>query len=81
MGGAAFSAFLDHMNRCYREQVINPLFQNSPDGTRAAAEFELDGEFLHTDSDLLPATGQCYRLRVGAFFDFRRADRAGQQSL
>jgi steroid delta-isomerase-like uncharacterized protein len=34
-----------------------------------AAEFQLEGEYLLTDSDLPPARGQRYRLRVGAFFD------------
>lgn len=68
-GKAAFAAFLDHMNRCYRERVIDPVFLGSPDGTRVAAEFQLEGEYLLTDSDLPPARGQRYRLRVGAFFD------------
>ncbi|MEV4934694.1 ketosteroid isomerase-related protein [Sphingobium sp. LSP13-1-1.1] len=68
-GKAAFAAFLDHMNRCYREQVIDPVFLSSSDGTRAAAEFQLEGEYLLTDSDLPRARGQRYRLRVGAFFD------------
>ncbi|MBO9379651.1 cytosolic protein [Sphingomonas histidinilytica] len=68
-GKAAFAAFLDHMNSCYREQVIDPVFLSSPDGARAAAEFQLEGNYLHTDSDLPPAHGQRYLLRVGAFFD------------
>jgi len=68
-GKAAFAAFLDHMNRCYRERVIDPVFLSSSDGTRAAAEFQLEGEYLQTDSDLPPGRGQRYRLRVGAFFD------------
>ena len=70
-GKAAFAEFLDHMNRCYREQVIDPLFLTSADGERAAAEFMLDGHYLETDSDLPSATGQTYHLRVGAFFDLR----------
>ncbi|WP_323810157.1 ketosteroid isomerase-related protein [Sphingobium baderi] len=68
-GKTAFAAFLDHMNRCYKERVIDPVFLSSGDGTRAAAEFQLEGEYLQTDSDLPPARGQRYRLRVGAFFD------------
>lgn len=70
-GKAAFADFLDHMNRCYKEQVIDPVFLLSSDGTRGAAEFMLDGQYLQTDSDLPPATGQRYRLRVGAFFELR----------
>ena len=68
-GKAAFAAFLDHMNRCYRERVIGPVFLTSADGARAAAEFQLEGEYLQTDSDLPPARGQRYQLRVGTFFD------------
>lgn len=67
-GKQAFADFLDHMNRCYREQVIEPVLLTSPDGARAAAEFMLEGEYLATDAGLPPATGQRYRLRVGAFF-------------
>ena len=67
-GKAAFAAFLDHMNRCYKERVIDPAFLSTADGARAAAEFQLEGEYLQTDSDLPPARGQHYRLRVGAFF-------------
>jgi steroid delta-isomerase-like uncharacterized protein len=67
-GKQAFAEFLDHMNRCYREQVIDPVFLTSADGTRGAAEFMLEGEYLATDPGLPSASGQFYRLRVGAFF-------------
>ena len=67
-GKQAFADFLDHMNRCYREQVIDPVLLTSADGTRGAAEFMLEGEYLATDAGLPPASGQSYRLRVGAFF-------------
>ncbi|ATP21596.1 MULTISPECIES: ketosteroid isomerase-related protein [Sphingobium] len=70
-GKAAFAEFLDHMNRCYREQVIDPVFLTSADGQRAAGEFMLKGEYLETDTDLPPASGQRYLLRVGAFFELR----------
>lgn len=70
-GKAAFAEFLDHMNRCYKESVIGPVFLTSADGTRAAAEFMLEGEYLVTDGDLPAASGQRYRLRVGAFFEVR----------
>lgn len=70
-GKAAFADFLAHMNRCYREEVIDPVFLASANGQRGAAEFMLAGEYLETDSDLPPASGQRYRLRVGAFFELR----------
>ena len=70
-GKAAFADFLEHMNRCYKEAVIAPVFLTSADGARAAAEFMLEGAYLVTDGDLPAASGQRYRLRVGAFFEIR----------
>ena len=67
-GIAAFRAFLAHMNHCYAERVIDPVLLVSAEGTRVAAEFMLDGRYLASDEGLPPATGQTYRLRVGAFF-------------
>lgn len=67
-GKEAFAAFLSHMDECYKEQVINPVFLASEDGARAAAEFMLEGTYLRTDGGLPSANGQTYRLRVGAFF-------------
>ncbi|MET0372332.1 MAG: ketosteroid isomerase-related protein [Sphingobium sp.] len=69
-GKAAFRDFLTHMDTSYREQVIDPALFVSADGTRGAAEFMLEGEYLATDGDLPPARGQRYRLRVGTFFAF-----------
>lgn len=71
IGRTAFAEFLDHMYRCYSERVIDPVFLVSSDGSRAAAEFMLEGTYKQTDSDLPPATGQTYGLRVGAFFALR----------
>lgn len=68
-GKAAFGDFLAHMNRCYAERVIDPVFLASADGSCGAAEFMLAGEYLQTDGDLPPARGQHYELRVGAFFE------------
>lgn len=68
-GKAAFRDFLAHMNRCYAERVIDPVFLASADSSRGAAEFMLTGEYLQTDGDLPPARGQRYELRVGAFFE------------
>ncbi len=70
-GRTAFSAFLVRMDRCYREQVCDLVVFAAEDGTRGAAEFFIEGEYLSTDEGLPPAAGQRYRLRVGAFFDLR----------
>src|SRR5262245_39120880 len=68
-GKGKFTEFLQHMERCYKEEVHNPCIFYSADGKRAAAEFFLSGTYLSTDSDLPPAKGQTYNLRVGTFFD------------
>ena len=70
-GKPAFSAFLQRMDRCYREQVHELAVMAGEDGARAAAEFFIEGVYLASDEGLPPATGQTYRLRVGAFFELR----------
>jgi steroid delta-isomerase-like uncharacterized protein len=71
VGREAFRAFLQRMDRCYAEQVEELVVFASSDGSRGAAEFYISGTYLSTDDGLPPATGQKYRLRVGAFFDLR----------
>jgi steroid delta-isomerase-like uncharacterized protein len=71
IGKPAFRRFLEHMNRCYREHVRDLVVMVDASGKRAAAEFQLDGNYLATDGDLPPARGQGYVLTVGAFFDIR----------
>jgi steroid delta-isomerase-like uncharacterized protein len=66
VGKAAFVAFLDRMHRHYREQVVDLVVMS--EGDRAAAELIIEGEYLVSDEGLPPATGQRYRLPVGAFF-------------
>ncbi|MDZ4405768.1 ketosteroid isomerase-related protein [Prosthecobacter sp.] len=70
-GKTAFRAFLARMDRSYREQVCDLVVFADEDGTRGAAEFFIEGEYLATDEGLPPANGQRYRLRVGAFFELR----------
>ena len=71
VGIEAFRLFLERMDRCYREQVEDLVVFASRDGSRAAAEFFIQGSYLRTDEGLPPATGQSYRLRIGAFFEIR----------
>lgn len=72
-GKAAFRAFLTRMDRSYREQVCDLAVFANEDGTRGAAEFFIEGEYLATDEGLPPANGQRYRLRVGAFFELQNS--------
>ena len=71
IGRDAFATFMQRMNRSYREQIVKITVFASDDGTRAAAEFTVLGEYLKTDEGLPPATGQQYTLPAGAFFDIR----------
>lgn len=70
-GIEAFRAFLARMDRCYSEQVTQLVVMASDDGSRAAAEFVIEGTYKATDGDFLPASGQRYTLPVGAFFAIR----------
>ncbi|NBC37150.1 isopropylmalate/homocitrate/citramalate synthase [Novosphingobium sp. FSY-8] len=67
-GIAQFRAFLAHMDRCYRERLTDIVLMANADGTRAAAEFVVHGEYLATDEGLPEAAGQTYVLPAGAFF-------------
>ncbi|MDM4771754.1 ketosteroid isomerase-related protein [Solimonas sp. SE-A11] len=70
-GREAFAAFMQRMNRNYREQIADIVVLAEPSGRRAAAEFTVLGEYLATDAGLPEANGQTYRLPAGAFFDIR----------
>ena len=70
-GKRAFAAFQQRMARCYREQLRDVVVMASPDGSRAAAEYVVHGDYLEADDGLPPANGQKYVLPGGAFFDIR----------
>jgi steroid delta-isomerase-like uncharacterized protein len=70
-GKPAFAAFLDHMARCYREELRDIVIMATPDGARAAAEFRVVGQYLATDEGLPEAQGQRYSLPAGAFYALR----------
>lgn len=67
VGKAAFRSFLGHMERCYRERLDRIVLMTNVDGSRAAAEFVVNGEYLATDEGLPEASGQTYVLPAGAF--------------
>lgn len=70
-GKAGFEKFMQHMNRCYRENLSDMVIMANEAGTRASAEFIVNGEYLVTDEGLPEASGQTYRLPAGAFFEIR----------
>ncbi|MBM1634399.1 nuclear transport factor 2 family protein [Sulfitobacter mediterraneus] len=69
IGKPAFASFCDHMTRCYRENLTDMVIFHNEDGTRAAAEFVVNGTYLATDDGLPEAKGQTYKLTAGSFFD------------
>lgn len=71
LGKAKFRAFCEHMNRTYREELTDMVIFEAVGGTRAAAEFIVNGTYLETDEGLPQARGQTYRLAAGSFFSLR----------
>lgn len=70
-GRELFAEFNRHMSRCYRENLTGITALASEDGSRAAAEFTVNGEYLADDEGLPPASGQRYCLPAGTFFSLR----------
>ncbi|PZU81570.1 MAG: isopropylmalate/homocitrate/citramalate synthase [Shinella sp.] len=71
VGKETFAKFMDHMNRCYKETLTDMVVMVNSDGTRGAAEFVVNGEYLATDEGLPEANGQTYKLPAGAFFELK----------
>ena len=71
IGKEAFKQFMGGMNDSYKEELVDMVIMATSDGTRAAAEFVVLGEYLKTDEGLPEAKGQKYRLPAGAFFEIR----------
>ena len=70
-GKALFAEFNAHMTRCYKEELTDMVLFANEDGSRAAAEFIVNGTYLATDEGLPEAAGQTYRLPAGTFFDVK----------
>ena len=71
VGKERFRAFLARMAHHYREVLDGVTVMASADGTRAAAEFNVTGSYLVTETGLPDARGQRYALPAGAFFAVR----------
>ena len=71
VGRDAFAAFIARMDRAYRERLTDIVVMADATGSRAAAEFMVEGEYLATDEGLPEARGQRYRLPAGAFYAIR----------
>ena len=70
-GKPAFAEFGAHMDRCYAEQLTDMVIFDAEGGTRAAAEFTVNGTYKATDAGLPEARGQTYRIPAGSFFTLK----------
>lgn len=70
-GKILFAEFCAHMNHCYRERLTDIVVFSNAEGTRGAAEFVVNGEYLRTDEGLPEARGQTYVLPAGSFFTLK----------
>ncbi|MBE1283527.1 MAG: isopropylmalate/homocitrate/citramalate synthase [Rhodobacteraceae bacterium] len=68
-GKEKFSEFCAHMERCYKEELTDMVVFDAEGGSRASAEYIVNGTYLATDEGLPEAKGQTYRLPAGSFFD------------
>ena len=69
LGKSQFAAFLQRMDRCYREQLRDIVIMTDANGGRASAEFVVHGHYIADDEGLPPARGQSYVLPAGTFFE------------
>jgi len=68
VGKDRFHAFCARMAHHYKERLENIVVMTAPDGSRAAAEFNVNGTYLQSETGLPPADGQTYVLPAGTFF-------------
>ncbi len=71
VGKDAFAEFCAHMTRSYKENLTDMVIFEAESGTRAAAEYIVNGTYLATDPGLPEAHGQTYRLPAGSFFSLK----------
>jgi steroid delta-isomerase-like uncharacterized protein len=70
-GRERFHAFCARMSHHYKETLEGIVIMATADGVRAAAEFNVVGTYLVTETGLPHAAGQTYRLPAGTFFAVR----------
>ncbi len=67
-GKERFKAFLARMAHHYEEKLDGVTVMVNAGGSRAAAEFNVRGKYLVTETGLPDAKGQRYGLPAGTFF-------------
>ncbi|MEL6298805.1 MAG: ketosteroid isomerase-related protein [Pseudomonadota bacterium] len=68
IGKERFQAFNARMTYHYEEALSDLVIFVNDDGTRAAAEFNVNGTYRMTEDGLPPARDQTYQLPAGTFF-------------
>lgn len=71
VGHEKFRAFCEHMDRCYSENLTDIVLFSAENGTRAAAEFTVNGTYKVTDEGLPEAKGQTYKLPAASMMSVR----------
>jgi steroid delta-isomerase-like uncharacterized protein len=71
LGRDRFASFLQRMDECYREELVDLVIMEDPAAERFAAEFTVLGSYLKADAGLPDAHGQRYTLPAGAFLCVR----------
>jgi steroid delta-isomerase-like uncharacterized protein len=71
VGKQRFHAFYARMAHHYNERLEDITVIVTPDGQRAAAEFNVHGTYLQSEAGLPAAKGQAYVLPAGTFFAVR----------
>lgn len=72
IGKEVFAKFMKRMNHSYKETVKDLVIMTNEEGSRASAEFTIEGVYLATDKGLPEAKGQRYNLPCGAFFSINQ---------
>ena len=75
-GRDAFRRFLAHMDRCYRERLLDIVIMAAPMAA-GCRRVRGRGAYLATDAGLPPARGQTYRLPAATFFELARGRSRG----
>lgn len=68
VGKDRLNAYLARMAHHYRETISDLVLMITPDGSRAAAEYNVSGVYIATEDGLPPAADQTYQLPAGTFF-------------
>ncbi|TDE12046.1 nuclear transport factor 2 family protein [Dyadobacter psychrotolerans] len=71
IGLEKFTEFLQTMDTSYEETLTNMTFFTTPDGTRVAAEFTVNGIYKKGEEGMPEAHGQSYVLPAAAFLEVK----------